>query len=103
MVRLYACLGPGSALLVLDDENDALGAGAGAAAGQSLFAGRYVEPFGGDIAFVIKRIEMLGDGMTAGVAGALSLVDTYFHADIFHVTGCAAAPLTSFPDAFLGQ
>jgi hypothetical protein len=73
----------GSAFLVFEDENDALGAGAGAAAGQALFAGRHIEAFDGDIAFVIKRIEVLGNRMATGIAGALSFFDAYFHADIF--------------------
>lgn len=73
---------PGSGL-ILDDKNNPLRAGARPATGQRLLAGRHVKPLNRDITLIIKGIQMFGNGMAAGIAGALGLLDTDFHTDIF--------------------
>jgi hypothetical protein len=87
VVQAYGCSG-----FIVFDKNDAFGAGAGTAAGQSFFAGRHVEALNGDIAFVIEGIEVLRDGVAAGITGALSLLYTYFHGDIFQYRAITAVP-----------
>ena len=65
--------------LVCDDFDNPLWTGPGAAAGDRFLTFGNIEAFACDVAIIIQRIEIGGDGPAAGVAHAPRLVDPDFH------------------------
>src|SRR5258708_2153148 len=80
LVAVRSGLGrPAGRAVILDDEDDPLGTGAGAVARGLFLAGRDIEAAAVDITVVVERIEIRVDRMAARIADAGRFFDPDFH------------------------